>query len=419
MGALTFDIFGRKFSRKKLISSNLRGIVLICFVLGCLFAFQTYARQITCPRCDGTGVILGPVLGGIQSYYGCPDCGGSGGGGSPGTKGCGRIELPDIPMVNLDDNQHDDTEAARQAAEAERQRALAEQEKKAREDAARRQAEFLKAKQEALSSMKGIADSEFGGLKGIATDNGFGGLKGVGKTTTGDLGLKEINDSSVVDLRHLDPNKPIVVDPNVVKGRERVFPVQLDPETYKNVNHNKGLEALLKDDPDLAVRYFEAAQKERPHDHIIHNMLLLAQDIAKAHRDNDAAYMMLKSYCAFMSGDPVMTKFYFKLASDRNPNNEMVRWVAPFMALNAKEIVQQANQNPASAQAYQHVGYGLTMWQWATQGNPESRDLNLLKAANESFKAAEALNPDDPVIKAVASGWRGFKSSDAGANSQK
>ena len=48
--------------------------------------------------------------------------------------------------------------------------------------------------------------------------------------------------SSVVDLRclGLDPNKPIVLDPHVVRGQERVFPAQIDPATFENANYNNG-----------------------------------------------------------------------------------------------------------------------------------------------------------------------------------
>ena len=211
------------------------GALFICFALVCLFTFQAYARQVTCPRCGGKGVIPGPVLNGLPSVYGCPDCGGSGGGGVGGSPGRGYIEVPDEPQANPQGNQPDNAEVARQAAEAERQRAIEEQRQKQAEADARRQAEFEKNKNEALSSMKGIADSEFGGLKGVSTEDNSG-LKGLDDTKTlfskptpgdapvdtrvkgpskldiGGPGSTQPVDASVVDLRHHDPNQPTAVD---------------------------------------------------------------------------------------------------------------------------------------------------------------------------------------------------------------
>jgi tetratricopeptide (TPR) repeat protein len=60
-------------------------------IFACLLLTVLNLNAAICPRCGGTGVIPGPVLNGIQSYYGCPNCGGSGGGGSPGVKGSGTV----------------------------------------------------------------------------------------------------------------------------------------------------------------------------------------------------------------------------------------------------------------------------------------------------------------------------------------
>ncbi len=101
-----------------------------------------------------------------------------------------------------------------------RQNLKAASDKVADEEAQRKreqQAEFERSKNEALSSMKGIADSEFGGLKGISTSDDFG-FKSVGETKTSNLGLKEIGntktlfekgtrDSAPVDTRATGPSK--------------------------------------------------------------------------------------------------------------------------------------------------------------------------------------------------------------------
>jgi hypothetical protein len=104
-----------------------------------------------------------------------------------------------------------------QEADRQRQREIEEQRKREEEEARRKQEEFERNKREALNSMKGTTGSDLG-LKG-SDSSGDLGLKGVdgGKQ---DFGLKGMGgtDPNVVDLRHLDPNKPITVDPNKLKA---------------------------------------------------------------------------------------------------------------------------------------------------------------------------------------------------------
>lgn len=78
---------------------------------------------------------------------------------------------------------------------AARQRELEEQRQKRAEADAKRQAEFEKAKRDALRSMKGITENELG-LKGIGASDDFG-LKGVGETKTSDFGLKGVGETDV------------------------------------------------------------------------------------------------------------------------------------------------------------------------------------------------------------------------------
>jgi len=156
--------------------------LFVLFVFSCLAIFKADARQVTCPNCGGNGMTKRPVLNGIQSYYGCTRCGGSGGGGSPGVPGNGVIEVADDPPPDTPNTQpknnaqppQDDqaaaaaAEAARQATEAERQRAVAEAKKKEQEEAARKQAEFENAKCDALNDLKGFTKDDYG-LKGLGT----------------------------------------------------------------------------------------------------------------------------------------------------------------------------------------------------------------------------------------------------------
>ena len=258
-----------------------------------------------------------------------------------------------------------DNSAAIAAAEAERQRIEAENAERRRreaeeqrlrdEEAARqRQANFDRKKQEALSGMKGIAESEFG-LK----DDGASGLKGLDDSGAVGSGLKDLGDtsgglrdaprdlpagckwgdlgSSVVDLRcmGLDHDKPIVLDPHVVRGQQRAFPAQIDPATFKNANYNNGYEALMrttfsvKDAMD-AVAYFKAAQLQRPNDPMVRNGLLLAQDILKGRQQKEqedkqrAMQSLYHGLAALATGDPATASDSVRRAGKLDPGNPVI-----------------------------------------------------------------------------------------------
>jgi Flp pilus assembly protein TadD len=89
-------------------------------------------------------------------------------------------------------------------------------------------------------------------------------------------------DSSVVDLRHLDPDRPIVVDPNIPKGRPRRIAAQASVETLSNPSYLQGFDALRRGDPAAAIKSFQEALRARPEDPLVRNALGLAEDVLKA-----------------------------------------------------------------------------------------------------------------------------------------
>lgn len=296
-------------------------------------------------------------------------------------------------------------------AERQRQREIEEQRKKEEEEAKRRQEEFERNKQEALKSMKGITEDELG-LKGSEAD-GLG-LKGIGDTGTSGLGLKDVQtpasktqsrkmeckwgnmDSSVVDLRclGLDQNKPIAIDPWVVKGKERVFPAQIDPETFKNTNYNRGFAALMRFDAASAaeaVKHFQDAQKERHKDPMVRNGLLLAQDIHKARQKKEkddqaqAAYFTLQSYAAMMMGDNEKAKGFIAQARKLAPQNNNAKFVESL----AKNDLGAEGTYPGRRDAYRLVANSLV-----------SISKQNLAAAVAMMEAAQRLQPEDKFINA-------------------
>lgn len=164
---------------------------------------SSWARQYKqwCESCCGTYSSRGPSCNPGPNW----GCKGSKGSGSPG--------YSSQPSYDYEAEYQRQLEAERQ-----RQREIEEQRKKEEtEEARRKQEEFERNKREALNSMKGMGESELG-LKGTGTSGDFG-LKGVDGGKQG-LGLKDMggSDPNVVDLRHLDPNKPITVNQSKMKG---------------------------------------------------------------------------------------------------------------------------------------------------------------------------------------------------------
>lgn len=297
----------------------------------------------------------------------------------------------------------------RQEAELQRQREIEEQKRREEEAARKRREDFERSKQNALKSMKGIAEGELG-LKG--GDAGELGLKGMGDSGSPGLGLKETQapagkprpkkmecewgtlDSSVVDLRclGLDPNKPITVDPHIARGEERAFPAQPDPETFRNANYNRGFAALMRFDADSAaeaVKHFKEAQKERPRDPLVRNGLLLAQDIFKARQRKErndrteAALLTLQSYAAMMMGENGKAKDYIAQARKLAPRDNNSRFVESL----AKTDLGAEGAYPARRDAYRLVANGLV----------SIRHQNL-SGAVLMLEAAQRLQPQDKFI---------------------
>jgi hypothetical protein len=358
----------------------------------------SWARQYKdwCESCCGKYYPSGPRCD-PGSNWGCRQQGGSGSGGSSY-----------------------DYEAERQRqleAERQRQRELEEQRRREEEEAKLRQEEFQKNKQEALGQMKGIGENELG-------------LKGIGDTGTGGLELKDIGDttqpkkpdcewgnmgSSVVDLRclGLDPNKPISVDPNVVKGKERVFPAQIDPATFKNTNYNKGFEALMRFDAAsaaAAVEYFKQAQKERPKDPLVRNALLLAQDILRARQKKEAndkaraAYFTLQSYASMMMGDNENAKGYIAQARKLDPNDNNTKFVESL----AKLDLGAEGTYPGRRDAYRFVANSLV-----------SISKQNIAVAVSMLEAAQRLQPLDQFIGMFLQELRNYEAGSASANTGK
>jgi len=310
--------------------------------------------------------------------------------------------------------------AAQAEAEAERQRQeqlLREQEEERQrreaEERKRRQDEFERNKQQAVRDMKGISGEL--GLKGL--DSGGFGLKGIAETGGGGFGLKDApsdspatalakppeckwgdQDSSVVDLRclGLDPDKPIVVDPHVVRGQQRVFPAQIDPATFQNANYNKGFEALMRltlsvQDAQDAVAYFKAAKLQRPNDPLVRNALYLADGILEARQQKEkddqakVAELTKQAYAGLISGETGSARSFITRARELDPNNANLRFLDTVMTIVGPESTTAST--PERRAAYKIVANSLVSI---------SRQNDA--AAVAMLQAAQHLQPQDKFI---------------------
>jgi tetratricopeptide (TPR) repeat protein len=82
----------------------------------------------------------------------------------------------------------------------------------------------------------------------------------------------------VVDLSHLDPSKPAVVDPRAARGQKKF---QVSEKTLTNDSYVKGFDAIRAGDYALAVQHFKKARIELGNDLLVRNGLALAEDLVK------------------------------------------------------------------------------------------------------------------------------------------
>ncbi len=297
-----------------------------------------------------------------------------------------------------------DYQADRQRREAEAQRQrdqqAAEDAQRRAEEQQRKDAEFKRKQAEIFSSMKDISEKQLG--TSVAGEDLKDALKDIEvtpppkaqfKATGPDCNAGGPVDSKIVDLRclGLNPDEPIKVDPWVVKGRERVFPAQIDPATFLNVNYNKGFDCLLRFDPASAVRYFELAKQQRPKDPLVRNALLLAQDLVAAHAKKDredraqAEYWRLHTFACLGKGQQGEALASITRASDLNPKSSQIRSL-----LSVTQFVARATNPmdpPQKQRAYVLVGHAIY----------EMNDFDWY-AALGSLEAAQRLAPKDTYI---------------------
>ncbi len=345
----------------------------------------------------------------------------------------------------------DNAAAAAAAAEAERERQRqleadrlrrqqeADEQRRRDEEAARqRQAEFERKKQDALDSMKGIAGGELG-LKGA--DAGDLGLKDVGGSDTRDLGLRDqVNDlpseckwgdqgTAVVDLRcmGLNPNRPIAIDPHVVRGHQRVFSAQVDLTLFDDPDYKKAMEAEVRtgvgrvETMDEAIQYFKRTQLKRPNDPLVRQALLLAETLLKyrmqERQDNrdQAVEQLYRGVAALMTGDMVAAGEIIRRAGELDPTNPNIAdWSAAVTAMKAHfqgtghdvKTVEKLVGNALTSEAWGNYDTEVTEMKMARSLSHDDKYVALVldhaQHLAKEFPARTTMHPGAPATQTTA-----------------
>ena len=344
-------------------------------VLGSAFVLSIFLMMGITPV--DAPAIEGKCVGGP---WGCGSTGGSGGGSS----------YTPPPYDDTAERQRQEFERQQAlAAERKRQLELEEERLNAEREKTRKAEDFERDKEATLRSMKGVGGGELE-LKGI--------------------------DSTVVDLRHLDPDRPITVDHNVVKGRERRISAQVSLETLNNENYKKGCQAMLNLDPETARLYYLAAQKERPGDPLVRAHILLAGDLIKLHRKTRAFEPISNGLDSIRQGDYEEALAQFKQAHAAYPQYQVLRvWKKEMEDLNGhlNQIAAIQNMTP-DAKALQReaivvAGPGI----YAAIMKDYKTAAALLKEVEKAYPASDLIKGlasyADAKLKNEAAGKKGAK----------
>jgi len=204
--------------------------------------------------------------------------------------------------------------------------------------------------------------------------------------------------ADVVDLRclGLDPDRPIAVDPHVVRGEQRVFSAQVDLTLFDDPDYKKAMEAEVRpgvETMDQAIQYFKRTQLKRPNDPVVHQALLLAETLLKGRmqqrQDNkdQAVQQLCHGLAALMMGDMVTAGDIIKRAGELDPTNPNVaNWSLTVAAMKAH--FQGTDHDVKSVEML--VGNALTSEAWG----------NYATEVNE-MKVAKNLSHDDKYVDTI------------------
>lgn len=151
-------------------------------------------------------------------------------------------------------------------------------------------------------------------------------------------------DASTVDLRHLDPNKPIIVDPNVVAGRLRAFCPQVGACYPAGADYDLAFQEIGKGDPAKALAYLKKAAAENPGNPLVTAATGFAEDLLKVRRaeeikkKQDLAFAKsAEGVVALRLGNVEKAAEYFNEAERLDPQDKGIRNAAGYARTLARQ----------------------------------------------------------------------------------
>lgn len=146
---------------------------------------------------------------------------------------------------------------------------------------------------------------------------------------------REQGSSSMVDLRFIGPDEPLIIDPRVVKG-------EMSPEAARKDRNDRArkaldgyAEAVAKDDIGLAVRHLEEALGATPYDRAIREAyavaLKLRDERARQHKMNRKVTVLLDAL-EYGKSNWHVSLLYLKKRHEAEPDDPFVRDAFYFIA---------------------------------------------------------------------------------------
>ena len=244
--------------------------------------------------------------------------------------------------------------------------------------------------------------------------------------------------ADVVDLRclGLDPDRPIAVDPHVVRGEQRVFSAQVDLTLFDDPDYKKAMEAEVRpgvETMDEAVQYFKRTQLKRPNDPVVRQALLLAETLLKGRMQqrqdnlNQAAQQQqttrtrpgsssITGLASLMMGDMVTAGDSIKRAGELDPTNPNVaNWSLTVAAMKTHfqgtdrdvKIVEQLVGNALTSEAWGNYSVEVDEMKVAKNLSHDDKYVNTMldhaQHLDKEFPARSAMHPGAHATQTPAS----------------
>lgn len=219
----------------------------------------------------------------------------------------------------------------------------------------------------------------------------------------GSSGSKAPLSSDTVDLTFLDPNKPIMVDPRVVKGA--MTPKEGEKEREKDFKTGTetklALVAIREKNYEKAIFYLMEARKTKPEDEDIKKSLAFVyhlKEIRKGHKEPSPKATALLDAFQYGNGNWKKSMDYLKEWCKASPDNFGVRDALNFTEGLAKGLNKDTGPWEILPSPYPAQQWSRPVSELIKKGLDAVMKSNA-EAAYHYFKQAHKLSPTDVGIR--------------------